>query len=280
MKKRDSIFSNGSINGFNSALYFASEFNADSDSDTWIPINECCSDLSKSVISNASKFHDDSQPRKYSQKADLQIDLINKTHQSKLVFDKLPAENAKSWKRRFSTPINIQEQNFSNHWTKKDHCSSPIAEEAFSTINENQSTNVTNVTTSQNFTSYQGTSTNLLNLVQSSDSLLHQMPPVVYSPTKISMMNPRIVDYINNQPITMNTMVMMNLMKEQQSKFNKMEPQPRIVQTKESIEKKKGKKKTSQPREGDWICKECQNLNFSFRLSCNKCSYEKQQNEK
>ena len=59
MKKRDSIFSNGSINGFNSALYFASEFNADSDSDTWIPINECCSDLSKSVISNASKFQDE-----------------------------------------------------------------------------------------------------------------------------------------------------------------------------------------------------------------------------
>ena len=63
MKKRDSIFSNGSIHGFNSALYLASEFNADSDSDTWIPINECCSDLNKSVLSNPAGLGVDVSPR-------------------------------------------------------------------------------------------------------------------------------------------------------------------------------------------------------------------------
>lgn len=273
MKKRDSIFSNGSINGFNSALYFASEFNADSDSDTWIPINECCSDLSKSVISNASKFQDETHPSKYSYKADLQIDLINKTNQNKLIFDKLPAENTNFWKRRFSTPINVHDH--SNVWTKKDLCSSPIAEESFTTMIDNQSTNVTY---SQNITSSQGTSTNLLNLVQSNDSLLHMNTEKNYSPSKINMLNPSIANFIN-QPITMNTMILMNLMKEKQVKYNKMEFHAKNTTLRDSNEKKKGKKKSNQPREGDWICKECQNLNFSFRLACNKCSYEKQHND-
>lgn len=34
-----------------------------------------------------------------------------------------------------------------------------------------------------------------------------------------------------------------------------------------------------QPREGDWICLNCNNLNFSFRKKCNRCKVQtKQQN--
>lgn len=35
-----------------------------------------------------------------------------------------------------------------------------------------------------------------------------------------------------------------------------------------------------QPREGDWICLNCNNLNFSFRKKCNRCKVQtKLQNE-
>ena len=40
-------------------------------------------------------------------------------------------------------------------------------------------------------------------------------------------------------------------------------------------EKNKNKKQNQSFREGDWICPECQNMNFSFRLDCNKCSFSK-----
>ena len=37
-------------------------------------------------------------------------------------------------------------------------------------------------------------------------------------------------------------------------------------------------KKKNKPfieREGDWICKNCKNLNFSFRFQCNRCKLPK-----
>jgi hypothetical protein len=124
--------------------------------------------------------------------------------------------------------------------------------------------------------STQGNSTDLLGLVQTGGDSSLQVPTIKYSPSKLSMMNPSIANYISNQPVTMNTMILLNLMKEK-AKLNKGESDTGIITVKESkTEKKKCKKKGSQPREGDWICKECQNLNFSFRVSCNKCSYVKQ----
>ena len=42
-----------------------------------------------------------------------------------------------------------------------------------------------------------------------------------------------------------------------------------------NTQNKKDKKKKQLQREGDWICLECQNMNFSFRTKCNKCSFEK-----
>ena len=39
-------------------------------------------------------------------------------------------------------------------------------------------------------------------------------------------------------------------------------------------------KTSSQPREGDWICFGCNNLNFSFRKKCNRCKVQtREQNE-
>lgn len=35
------------------------------------------------------------------------------------------------------------------------------------------------------------------------------------------------------------------------------------------------KTKTFAERTGDWICKSCQNLNFAFRLECNRCKMPK-----
>jgi Zn finger protein HypA/HybF involved in hydrogenase expression len=38
------------------------------------------------------------------------------------------------------------------------------------------------------------------------------------------------------------------------------------------------KKKQLQERIGDWICLKCRNLNFSFRVVCNRCQTSKSEN--
>ena len=40
-----------------------------------------------------------------------------------------------------------------------------------------------------------------------------------------------------------------------------------------NLYKKKSKPLTE--REGDWICHNCKNLNFAFRVECNRCKLEK-----
>ena len=45
----------------------------------------------------------------------------------------------------------------------------------------------------------------------------------------------------------------------------------------------KENKKKNKPfieREGDWICKICKNLNFAFRLECNRCKVPKDSESK
>ena len=34
---------------------------------------------------------------------------------------------------------------------------------------------------------------------------------------------------------------------------------------------------TNQTREGDWVCFNCNNLNFSFRKKCNRCKTQTRQ---
>jgi hypothetical protein len=41
-----------------------------------------------------------------------------------------------------------------------------------------------------------------------------------------------------------------------------------------------GKKKPFQERVGDWVCIKCKNLNFSFRVICNRCQLPKIESEK
>jgi len=40
------------------------------------------------------------------------------------------------------------------------------------------------------------------------------------------------------------------------------------------------KKKIIVERKGDWVCIKCKNLNFSFRIVCNRCKITKEENDK
>lgn len=48
--------------------------------------------------------------------------------------------------------------------------------------------------------------------------------------------------------------------------------------TESQVDKKK--KKPFVERIGDWSCFKCKNLNFSFRLACNRCQLTKAENER
>ena len=51
-----------------------------------------------------------------------------------------------------------------------------------------------------------------------------------------------------------------------------------IYNNKNIKQKKKGKPFTE--RAGDWICSNCKNLNFAFRVVCNRCHLSKSESEK
>jgi uncharacterized OB-fold protein len=44
--------------------------------------------------------------------------------------------------------------------------------------------------------------------------------------------------------------------------------------------KKVKKNKPFVGRTGDWTCAKCKNLNFAFRIICNRCHLEKEESEK
>ena len=58
--------------------------------------------------------------------------------------------------------------------------------------------------------------------------------------------------------------------------FNPMPNVPKYYYNK--MYKRKGKVFTE--REGDWVCNSCKNLNFAFRVECNRCHLAKGSNEK
>jgi hypothetical protein len=55
-------------------------------------------------------------------------------------------------------------------------------------------------------------------------------------------------------------------------------PSPDISTKANSIDSKK-KKKPFVERVGDWVCIQCKNLNFSFRVVCNRCQLTKEESE-
>ena len=52
--------------------------------------------------------------------------------------------------------------------------------------------------------------------------------------------------------------------------FNDAQSRPVVVE----------KKKPFQERAGDWVCSRCRNLNFSFRVVCNRCQLTKKESTK
>ena len=54
---------------------------------------------------------------------------------------------------------------------------------------------------------------------------------------------------------------------------------PVVQMQKEGYQYQK-KKKPFEIREGDWTCFDCHNLNFSFRIKCNRCGLLKEVSDK
>lgn len=384
-KKRNSIFSNGSINGFNSILYLPSEFNADSDSEAWIPINEA----SEANISKIQKsaFIDDRENDNLDR-------LLNTGGNNSIQIKPLKKINQRS--RRLSTPValpddlhkqlstNFYERNKKKLRSTKHKPSLDVVEDfheeesfdqsdsSYLEINEIErclkSTNILNSNSNMNnFTE----NSSIMNPIQNNSSQqCHRMPSIATNITS-STANNTITNsvftgntsesisnasYMNNyqsyntgnlmpttipanqnhnlltpmrtnsslqyapifqQPVTMNTMVYHHnlMLKEKQiskaykhehnnsnsssvksinspikksslamsqNSFSSFNPMNLGSSTKtehliksDKKDKNKDKKKKQIQREGDWICPECQNMNFSFRVTCNKCPYEK-----
>ena len=60
---------------------------------------------------------------------------------------------------------------------------------------------------------------------------------------------------------------------------NLNEPKP-MIQPQKSYQPYQNKKKNFEIREGDWNCFDCHNLNFSFRVKCNRCGLSKEMSDK
>ncbi len=60
---------------------------------------------------------------------------------------------------------------------------------------------------------------------------------------------------------------------------NLNEPKP-MIQPQKSYQPYQKKKKNFEIREGDWNCFDCHNLNFSFRVKCNRCGLSKEMSDK
>jgi hypothetical protein len=79
-----------------------------------------------------------------------------------------------------------------------------------------------------------------------------------------------------NENFTENNNEQFNYNDNNQFKFNMRNTFPKKDGNLETSKRKK----PFIEREGDWVCINCKNLNFSFRLSCNRCQLPKPEPEK
>lgn len=191
-----------------------------------------------------------------------------------------------------------------NHHTK--NYSKNMSSNTNNNMNSNQNSNLFSPVISNNqynnFNCYNNNISNIPYNQNNQNSFLKQnLASPVKKQTSQTPYNPF------QQPITMNTMVYQNLLKNQKkTSVNSTPTQPqaqykkdkemnsimspgisspqmadfKIAEDKKSSKKDKNKKNNKQnAREGDWICPECQNLNFSFRIECNKCACQRPSEE-
>ncbi len=276
-KKRDSIFSNESLNGFNSALFFASEFNADSDSEAWIPINE---QSEVSTINNDSSIDNKKlfkETESFNNKNFISPDKVQS-------FNILKNINAQ---RRFSTPVMIPQNNLLHMLNNLDKSKGNTDKRASFLYPYSPSDKKVEAKNGIDSTGYSSIIKSNLN---SNNTLEKPIIPQYPTITQPNIPMQQLIQHNNlqqknytNIPITMNTMVYYNLLSSK-DKFsvnqgvsnhgNLNNSDLKVVKS-----KKKEKKKKEEIREGDWICPECQNLNFAFRNECNKCSFEKEKEQ-
>ena len=73
---------------------------------------------------------------------------------------------------------------------------------------------------------------------------------------------------------TLKSFLSSDLLEEIDDPFNESEVM-REKKRRRTTENKRKKRYSFEIREGDWGCKKCNNLNFSFRIKCNRCGVEK-----
>jgi len=277
-KKRDSIFSNESLNGFNSALFFASEFNADSDSEAWIPINE---QSEVSIINNDSSIDKKyfKETESFNNKNFISPDKVQS-------FNILKNINAQ---RRFSTPIMIPQNNLLHMLNNLDKSKGNTDKRASFLYPYSPSDKKVNAKNGVDSTGYSSIIKSNLNSNNTLEKPIIPQFPITTQPNnpmqqllQQNNLQQQQKNY-SNLPITMNTMVYYNLLssKEKSSVNQGVSYQSNLntSEVKQIKTKKKEKKKKEEIREGDWICPECQNLNFAFRTECNKCSFEREKEQ-
>jgi len=258
-KKRDSIFSNSSMGGFNSALFLPSEFNTESQNEVRITIN----DTEKYEFGKINEFESLSQSRQSNSNYESSNNnsFINSPEKKEVFNFNSPFKKVNFINdRRFSTPMNPS-QSIINSIGKSD------SKYRRTSILQNQSTtfdssNMMSLISSK-FTSgqsknlneiitYKNNPNNINNLNMNVNNNPYQNYP--------SYQTGALSKVFNINPIGLNMNYSNNLIQnpKEKSNFNKKE------------DKKKKKKEVI--KEGDWICSQCQNLNFSFRIQCNYCS--------
>lgn len=240
--KRESLFSNDSINGFHSALFFSSEFEADNNLEACIPVNDFYSSEASKELNSLSNFKDKSQTASPAKHQNSQNNSV-----------KAASFSCHSSERRFSTPSNqilylnekrpdITMNSMVYHNLVKNKLSNL---NSFSSQNSNEAKlmvfNQTN-----NFHTYNNSQT---------------YNPQLY-PFNSNINIPSLSSNRSSINLGLNTL-----------SYNNSNKYINTVNANTSASNRTSKIKSKQEiREGDWICFNCQNVNFAFRQECNKCS--------